>query len=48
MNTYWLKPTCTKVRDGGNLIAGPLQINWYNAGLRVHITWPIHKTITLR
>ena len=49
MTGYWMKPSLARAPDGGNLIAGPLQLNWYNHGLRLHVTWPGRtRTFTLR
>lgn len=45
---WWMRPTLHRSFDGGNLLLGPVQVNWYNRGLRVHVTWPTQKTFTLR
>jgi hypothetical protein len=45
---YWMLPAFVHTKgSGGNLILGPLQVNWYSRGLRLHITWPFTKTFTL-
>ncbi len=44
---YWCKPQFIHTREGGNLVVGPIQINWYNRGLRLHLTWPRIHTFTL-
>jgi len=31
---------------GGNLVIGPVQINWYGVGWRIHITWPVQTVIS--
>jgi hypothetical protein len=36
---YWMRPSFTK---GGVLLFGPIQLNWYNGGFRVYLTWPGH------
>lgn len=47
MNGYWKKPALHRSVEGGDLILGPIQINWYGNGLRVHVTWPVCRTLTL-
>ena len=39
MNGYWKKPNYFNSPEGGVLLLGPLQFNWYN-GFRVYLTWP--------
>ncbi len=41
---YWMKPAFVNGPDGGNLIVGPIQINWYAKGWRIHLTWPHLRT----
>lgn len=48
MRGYWLRPQYVNTPDGGYLTAGPVQINWYNHGLRVHLTWPAQRTLSIR
>lgn len=47
MNGHWMKPSLTRTLDGGCLLLGPLQFNWYNQGFRIHVTWPFQRTLTL-
>lgn len=49
MNGYWMRPQFvrSKADGGGNLIIGPLQLNWYGPGARLHVTWPTSRTIRL-
>lgn len=47
MKGYWMKPNYVNGVDGGNLIIGPLQINWYGTGWRVYLTWPGHTRTLL-
>lgn len=44
---YWMKPAYHRSVDGGDCLPGPIQVNWYNRGLRVHLTWPRLKTWTI-
>ena len=41
---YWMKPAIHRVRrdegGGGDILLGPLQINWYGKGWRIYLTWP--------
>jgi hypothetical protein len=49
MSGYWRKPRLYRVVEGGVLLLGPVQFNWYNNGFRVHFTWPFKtpRTVTL-
>lgn len=43
-----LRPQLHRAVDGGWAAFGPLQLNWYNGGLRVYLTWPRRGCLTLR
>jgi hypothetical protein len=45
MRGYFMKPAFVRQSDGGNLIVGPFQLNWYGKGVRLHVTWPMLRTI---
>lgn len=47
MNGYFLKPQYARQHDGGNIICGPLQLNWYADGVRLHVTWPVRRTFVI-
>lgn len=49
MHGYWHKPRLYRVAEGGDLLLGPVQFNWFNDGFRVHFTWPFKtpRTVTL-
>lgn len=47
MNGYWMKPSFYRCAQGGDLIIGPIQFNWYG-GFRIHLTWPVARTFTVR
>lgn len=46
---WWMKPRLSRSLEGGDLLLGPIQFNWFNHGFRIHFTWPFYnpKTVTL-
>jgi hypothetical protein len=40
MKGYWMRPRFHRDPQGGDLVVGPVQINWYGDGWRVYLTWP--------
>jgi len=48
MRGWWMKPALHRSVEGGDLLLGPIQINWYGKGLRLHLTWPVLRTVTIR
>jgi hypothetical protein len=46
---WWMKPRLYRSPEGGDLLLGPIQFNWFNDGFRVHFTWPFRnpRTVTL-
>lgn len=49
MHGYWKRPKLNRSIDGGDLLLGPIQVNWFNQGFRIHFTWPFRnpRTVTL-
>jgi hypothetical protein len=50
MNGYMKRPAIHRSIEGGDLLLGPVQFNWYNRGFRIHFTWPFAnpRTLTIR
>lgn len=44
---YWKMPRYSNGLDGGDLLLGPIQFNWYNHGFRIHVTWPFSHTFEI-
>lgn len=40
MSGYWKAPKLTRHIEGGCLLLGPVQVNWYGEGWRIYLTWP--------